>query len=172
MILILADLLTTTVHLVPSHAIPTTLKMADLFLENIFCYHRLPTGTMSDWRPPFISHFWWEFLRLLGIEPLTSSAYLPQTYGQTERVNQILEQYLHCFLNYHQDNWFSLLSCAEFAYRMQPMLPPNKAHSLVTTAFIHVAIQTHPCVPSTCCHGFDHPPASSAPVTQGIVVIC
>jgi hypothetical protein len=42
--------------------------------------------------------------------------YHPQTDGQTERVNQVLEQYLHCTINYHQDNWTELLPLAEFAY--------------------------------------------------------
>jgi hypothetical protein len=45
-----------------------------------------------------------------------SSTYHPQTDGQTERVNQVLEQYLRCFINYHQDNWVDLLPVAEFAY--------------------------------------------------------
>ena len=45
-----------------------------------------------------------------------SSAYHPQIDGQTERVNQVLEQYLRCSINYHQDNWVDLLSLVEFAY--------------------------------------------------------
>ena len=45
-----------------------------------------------------------------------SSAYHPQTDGQTERVNQVLEQYLRCSINYHQDNWVDLLPLAEFVY--------------------------------------------------------
>jgi hypothetical protein len=45
-----------------------------------------------------------------------SSAYHPQTDGQTERVNQVLEQYFRCFINYHQDNWVDLLPVIEFAY--------------------------------------------------------
>jgi hypothetical protein len=45
-----------------------------------------------------------------------SSAYHPQTDGQTEWVNQVLEQYLRCFINYHQDNWVDLLPVVEFAY--------------------------------------------------------
>ena len=44
------------------------------------------------------------------------SAYHPQTNDQTKRVNQVLEQYLQCSINYHQDNWVDLLPLAEFAY--------------------------------------------------------
>ena len=45
-----------------------------------------------------------------------STAYHPQTNGQTERVNQILEQYLRCYVNYQQSDWSQLLIPAEFAY--------------------------------------------------------
>ena len=45
-----------------------------------------------------------------------SSAYHLQIDGQTERINQVLEQYLRCAINYHQDNWVDLLPLAEFAY--------------------------------------------------------
>jgi len=57
-----------------------------------------------------------ELYRLLGIKLGTSMAYHPQTNGQTERVNQELEQYLQLFVNEHQDNWNSLLPLAEFVY--------------------------------------------------------
>jgi hypothetical protein len=52
-----------------------------------------------------------------------SSTFHPQINGQTKRVNQVLEQYLHYTTNYHQDNWSNLLSVVEFAYN-------NIVHSL------------------------------------------
>ena len=48
-----------------------------------------------------------------------STAYHPQTDGQTERVNQILEQYLRCYVDYNLNNWAQLLGTAEFAYSNQ-----------------------------------------------------
>jgi hypothetical protein len=45
-----------------------------------------------------------------------SSTFHPQTYGQTKRVNQVLEHYLWCITNYHQDNWSEFLAMAKFAY--------------------------------------------------------
>src|SRR6185312_9621290 len=57
-----------------------------------------------------------ELWRLIGIAPATSTAYHPQTNGQTERVNQELEQFVRIFTNYQQDNWDELLPAAEFAY--------------------------------------------------------
>jgi hypothetical protein len=61
-----------------------------------------------------------EFCWKLGIEPSKSTAYHPETDGQTERVNQILEQYLRIFCSYRQDDWARLLPVAEFAYNNTP----------------------------------------------------
>src|ERR1700726_788738 len=50
-----------------------------------------------------------------------TSGYHPEGDGQTEQTNQTLEQYLHCYCNYQQDNWSELLPLAEFAYNNAPM---------------------------------------------------
>jgi hypothetical protein len=57
---------------------------------------------------------------MLDIKSALSTAYHPEMDGQTERVNQILEQYLRCYVNYLQDNWSELLLLAEFAYNNTP----------------------------------------------------
>jgi hypothetical protein len=57
---------------------------------------------------------------MLDIKSALSMAYHPKTDGQTERVNQILEQYLQCYVAYLQDNWSELLPLAEFAYNNMP----------------------------------------------------
>ena len=59
---------------------------------------------------------WRSFADQIGIEHRLSTAYHPQTNGQTERVNQNLEQYLRHYVNYQQDNWAGLLPIAQFAY--------------------------------------------------------
>ena len=55
-------------------------------------------------------------METLGVKRKLSTAFHPETDGQTERVNQSLEQYLRSFCNYDQDNWSQLLPMAEFAY--------------------------------------------------------
>jgi hypothetical protein len=57
-----------------------------------------------------------ELYRLLGIKLAATTAYHPQGDGQTERVNQELEQYLHLFINQRQDDWVGLLPFTEFQY--------------------------------------------------------
>ena len=87
-----------------------------IFLVHIFSKHGTPTDIILDWGKHFISWFWRSLCRLLNIKANLSTAYHPETDRQTERVNQILEQYLCIFVNYQQDNWEHLLPLAEFAY--------------------------------------------------------
>ena len=91
---------------------------ADLahILSQVFAKHGTLTNIISDQGKHFISHFWWSLCQLLDIKANLSTAYHPETDGQTERVNQILEQYLWVYINYHQDDWVNLLPLAKFAY--------------------------------------------------------
>jgi hypothetical protein len=91
-------------------------KLAELFLIHIFRLHGSPSDIVSDRGSVFVSEFWRDFMKLLKVKGNYSTAFHPQTDGQTERVNQILEQYLRCYLEYNQENWVALLPLAEFAY--------------------------------------------------------
>jgi transposase InsO family protein len=71
---------------------------------------------VSDHRPQFTSNFWAAFCDHLRINRRLSTAYHPQTDGQTKRQNHILEQYLCAYVNYLQDDWVHWLPLAEFAY--------------------------------------------------------
>ena len=57
--------------------------------------------------------------KILGIKVAASTAYHPQTDGQTKRVNQEVEQFLRLFVNQRQDDWYDWISIAEFAYNDQ-----------------------------------------------------
>jgi len=72
--------------------------VANLYLQNVWKLHGLPQKVVSDRRPQFVAALMKELYRLLGIEAATSTTYHPQTDGQTERVNQELEQYLWIFV--------------------------------------------------------------------------
>ena len=71
---------------------------------------------MSDHDTQFVSKFWRSLFEMLKVDMKLSSAFHPQTDGQTERVNQVLEQYLRCSINYQQDNYTAYLPLAKFAY--------------------------------------------------------
>jgi len=71
---------------------------------------------ISNCGPQFASGFMRELNKILGIDTKLSTAYHPQTGGQTERMNQELEQYLRMFVDYCQTNWLEWLAIAEFSY--------------------------------------------------------
>jgi len=85
----------------------------------VWKHHGLPQKVVSDRGPQFIAEFTQELYWLLGIKLAATMAYHPQGDGQTERVNQELEQYLHLFTNQRQDDWVGLLPFAEFQYNNQ-----------------------------------------------------
>ena len=87
--------------------------LAMLFLVHVFSKHGTPSDIISDCGKHFISRFWKSLCQLLGIKANLSTAYHPETDGQPEQVNQILEQYLWVFINYQQDDWKHLLPLAE-----------------------------------------------------------
>jgi transposase InsO family protein len=97
----------------------------------------LPEVVISDQGTQFVGHFMRDLLKLLGIKLNTLTAYHPQTDGQTEHVNQNIEQYLRVFTNFLQDDWADWLMLAEFNHNndhgFQPLLhyhgvPSTKGH--------------------------------------------
>lgn len=85
-------------------------------MDNIYKLHGLPKTITSDRDKVFLSTFWQELLRIQGIQQQLSTAYHPQTDGQTEVVNRCLEGYLRCMCHEHPTNWSRWLSLAEFWY--------------------------------------------------------
>jgi len=88
-----------------AHFIATTEKtsaegLAKLFQDHVWKLHRLPESIISDRGVQFVAEMIKELNNLLGIQTKFSTAYHPQTDGQTERINQELEQYLRVFINH------------------------------------------------------------------------
>jgi len=71
-----------------------------LFRDNIWKLYELPDSIISDREPQFVAGIMRELNHILGIETKLSIAFYPQTDGQTERINQELEQYLHMFIDH------------------------------------------------------------------------
>ena len=115
-IFVVVDRFTKMAHFSATKTTADAPAIARLFLQDVHRPHGLPADIVSDRDKIFTSKFWREFLALLDVKPNMSTAFHPQTDGQTERVNQVLEQYLRAFCNYQQDDWQELLPLAEFAY--------------------------------------------------------
>jgi hypothetical protein len=110
--------------------------------DQVFRLHGLPKDIVSDRGPVFNSKFWREFTAGLGIKCNFSTAFHPQTDGQTERVNQTLEQYLRMFCSYEQNNWADLLAAAEFTYNNTDQSSTGYSPFYATTGY-------HPLHPSS-----------------------
>jgi len=98
-----------------------------LFWDHVRKLHGLPESIISDRGVQFAVGMMKELNNLLGIQTKLLTAYHPQTDGQTERINQELEQYLRVFIDHRQEQWPDWLGTAEFAYN-------NKIHTATKTS--------------------------------------
>jgi transposase InsO family protein len=105
---------------IPCYKTTTAKDMAQLYVSYVYRYRGAPQTIVSDRGPQFISEFWNEFCRILGIQLKLSTAFHPQTDGQTEVMNQYLDQRLRPFVNYYQDNWSELLPIMDYAQLTMP----------------------------------------------------
>jgi transposase InsO family protein len=85
-------------------------------LDQIVHLHGIPKTIISDRGAQFVARFWEQLQDALGTKLIRGSAYHPQTDGQTERVNQILEDMLRACVLQYDKNWDKCLSLAEFSY--------------------------------------------------------
>ena len=121
-ILVIVDRLTKMALFIPTTKSVTAEQFADLFILHVFAKHGLPENMTSDRGTQWRNEFFDSLSKLLRVQVRLSTAHHPQTDGQTERVNQILEQYLRIYCSYQQDDWSKLLPLAEFSYN-------NASHS-------------------------------------------
>ena len=118
--LVVVDRFTKQSIFIPMHDTITSAQLAELFVIHVFSKHGVPCHVTSDRGSEFVSHFFRSLGKALDMKLHFTSGYHPEGDGQTERVNQTLEQYLRMYSNYQQDNWSSLLPLAEFAYNNSP----------------------------------------------------
>ncbi|WVZ80510.1 hypothetical protein U9M48_027980 [Paspalum notatum var. saurae] len=113
---VIVDRLTKTAHFIPVKTTYGGAKLAQLYIDNVMRLHGAPSRIVSDRGTQFTSRFRRSLQKALGTNLDFSSAYHPQTDGQTERVNQVMEDMLRaCVLTYGKD-WESSLPYAEFSY--------------------------------------------------------
>ena len=113
---VVVDRLTKVAHFIPVRTTHRGDQLADLYISRIVSLHGVPERIVSDRGTQFTSRFWKKLHEALGTKLSFSTAYHPQTGGQTERVNQILEDMLRaCVLSYGA-KWEDCLPFAEFSY--------------------------------------------------------
>jgi hypothetical protein len=115
-ILVIVDQLTKMAIYLPCWKDIDSPELAWLFFEHVICKHGIPDNIVTDRGTQFTSRFSIRVCSHLCTDHWLSTVFHPQTDGQTERLNQMKQQYLRAFCNYEHDNWVELLPLAEFAY--------------------------------------------------------
>jgi hypothetical protein len=110
--MVIVDRLTKYAHFIPMKTDYTSKSVAEVFMHNIVKLHGLPKSIVSDRDKVFTSAFWQNLFKLQGTTLAMSSAYHPQTDGQTEIVNKGLELFLRCFTFDNPKSWSKALSWA------------------------------------------------------------
>ncbi|MBW0559741.1 hypothetical protein O181_099456 [Austropuccinia psidii MF-1] len=130
-ILVIVDRFSKMAIFLPTYGKITALDLAQIFINHVFSKHGLPVSIVSDRGSLFVSSFWTQLCQQLRISRDLSTAFHPETDGQKERLNKILEQYLQMYVSYHQDDWHTWLPLAKFAYNnaehsstKQSLFPP------------------------------------------------
>ena len=117
--MVITDRLSRGVLLTPLPRIDTE-SAARVFVGTFYSLHGLPSSIVSDRGIAFVARFWERGCQLLGIRRLLATAYHAETDGSTERLNPVIEFYLRCYCNWHQDDWVNLLPHCQVAINNRP----------------------------------------------------
>jgi transposase InsO family protein len=113
---VIVDRLTKVAHFIPVKTTYSGAQLAKLYMSRIVCLHGVPKKIVSDRGTQFTSRFWKRLHESMDTKLNFSSAYHPQTDGQTERTNQVLEDMLRACALKHGRSWDKSLPYAEFSY--------------------------------------------------------
>jgi hypothetical protein len=119
-ILVIVDRLTKYSYFVPYLEASDAEQLANTILRVLVSEHGMPEEFITDRDKLFTSTFWKSLMTLVGTHHKLSTSFHPQTDGQTERINQIIEQYLRSYIDYQQTNWVAMLPMAQFSYNSSP----------------------------------------------------
>src|SRR5262249_7597540 len=121
---VIVDRLTKSAHFIPINMTYSMEKLARIYIREIVKLHRVPAGIVSDRDPRFVSKFWTSLQKCLGTKLHFSTAYHPQTDGQSERTIQTLEDMQRSCVMEFKGSWEVHLPLVEFAYN-------NSYHSTI-----------------------------------------
>lgn len=144
-IFVVIDKLSRYGHFLPLKQDFSGQSVAQVFITHILKLHGIPRSIINDRDKTFTSKFWQTLFTRMGTSLALSSAYHPETDGQTENLNKAAEHYLRCFISHNPKAWVDLLPWAEFSYNI------SFHTSLGTTPFQAVyGREPPPIIPSQC----------------------
>jgi hypothetical protein len=113
---VIVDRLTKTAHFIPVHSTYSAECHAEIYIDLVVRLHGFPKTILSDRGTQFVARFWAQVRESLGTKLIHSSSYHPLTDGQTERVNQVVEDMLRACVIHFDKSWDKCLALTEFAY--------------------------------------------------------
>ena len=141
-ILVVVDRLSKLSHFIPTVDEASAEDVARLFLDNIFAHHGMPETIVSNRDSRLTGTFWQSLCSMWGVQRQMSTSYHPQSDGQTERFNRILEEMLRHYCSPDQDNWDEFLKLAEFACN-------NAVHTGTGESPFMLTFGQHPLTPAS-----------------------
>jgi hypothetical protein len=145
-VFVIVDRLTKLVEFIPCKTTLDAPDCMDLLMKHWVRHHGLPDSIVSDRDTRFTSKFWEEFLRLYNVTAKRSTAFHPQSDGQTERMNRTLEEMLRHVVTPTMDNWEKMLPSVQFAYNNSVHASTGKTPFMAAYGFEPVTPLT-PAVP-------------------------
>lgn len=153
-ILVFVDRLTKYAHFIPTTENLSAKGFARLFVQHIVANHGMPIDIVSDRGALFVNTFWSAVCKIMGMKHYTSTAYHPQTDGQTERMNRVLEDVLRHYVAPNHCDWDLWLPLAQFAVN-------NSHQDAIGTTPYYINHGGHPRMPGAVAMN-DHVPEASA----------
>ncbi len=129
-------------HFIPTKDEATTQKIGRLFFTHVFKHHGLSKDIVLDRDPKLTSKFWQALWKRMGLEFKMSTSFHPQTDGQTERVNLVIQQFLRNYVTTDQQDWVDHLELAKFCYN-------NSEHFVTQSTPFQIVTGKSPIVPMT-----------------------
>lgn len=141
-IMTVVDRLTKMVHVVPTRTTATAPDIAELYFTTVTRLHGLQKSIISDRDPKFTSKFWEALAKLWDTRLKRSTAFHPQTDGQTERTNRVLQEVLRAYVAERHADWDKRLAAVEFAINNAPSASTGESPFYLNYGF-------HPLTPAT-----------------------
>jgi len=136
-IVVIVDQFTKMIRLKATTTNVSSEEIAKIYRDEIWKLHGIPRKILSNRGPQFASKFMEELTKALGMKKQLSTAYHPQTDGQTERINQEIGTFLWHYVNYKQDDWTNWLATVEFQYN-------DKQHAATGRIPFELNFERHP----------------------------
>jgi len=141
-IMVVVDRFNKMAHFIPTKDDAMTQETGRLFFTHVFKLHMLPKDIVLDRDPKFTSKFWRTLWKSMGSELKISTSFRPQTDGQIERVNLVIQQFLRIYVAADQQDWVDHLELAEFCYN-------NLEHSAIGSTPFQMVTNKSSIVPMT-----------------------